>query len=88
MPSDKEILYNIIDREVDNMLRGMPVISIFSGTVKGYIHNFLDPYVNFFMEGDDLKIEMASAFVNEEMSSKLENFKKNFKEIKEETDNE
>ena len=88
MPSDKEILYSMIDREIDNLLRGVPVISVFSGTVKNYVHNLLDPYVNFFMEGNDLKVEMASSFVSTEINDKLEQFKKNFNKEKEENSNE
>ena len=83
MPSDKEILFSMIDREVDNLLFGYPMLAVFSGTIKSYVHSFLDPYLNFFMDGDNLHVEMASAFAKEEMQKKMEDFKKKFDTIKE-----
>lgn len=88
MPSDKEILYSMLDREIENILRSNPMLAVFSSTIKTYIHNFLDPYLNFFMEGENLHIDMASSFANEEMQKRLESFKKNFQQAKEENKNE
>lgn len=83
MPSDKEVLYSMLDREIDNILGYNSVLSIFSGTIKSYVHSFLEPYLNFFMEGEKLQVSLASAFVEQEFHNKVENFKKNFNEIKE-----
>lgn len=83
MPSDKEVLYSMLDREIDNILGYNSVLSIFSGTIKSYVHSFLEPYLNFFMEGEKLQVNLASAFVEQEFHNKVENFKKNFNEIKE-----
>lgn len=80
MPTDKELLYSMLDREIDNLLGYNSVLSLFSGTVKNYIHSFLEPYLNFFMEGEKLQVNMASAFIEEEVHNKLENFKKKFNE--------
>lgn len=83
MPTDKEILYSMLDREIDNLLGYNSVLSVFSGTVKNYVHSFLEPYLNFFMEGEELQVNLASSFVEEEFHNKLENFKKKFNEQKE-----
>lgn len=83
MPSDKELLYSMLDREIDNLLINNPMLAIFSGTIKNYIHNFLDPYLTFFMDGDTLHVEMASSYANEELQKKLEKFKSNFQQMKE-----
>ena len=34
---DKVILYNIIEREVDNFLVGVPVLSAFSTVISNYV---------------------------------------------------
>lgn len=78
MPTDREILYSMLDREIDNLLRINPILSVFSSTIKSYLHNFLDPYLNFFMEGDKLQVDMATTFMKEEMINKMEEFKTNF----------
>lgn len=83
MPTDREILYSMLDREVENLLRVNPVLSVFSGTIKSYLHNFLDPYLNFFMDGDDLQVDMATTFMKQEMISKMESFKQDFLKNKE-----
>lgn len=78
MPTDKEILYNMLDREVDNLLRGNPMLTVFSSTIKQYVHNFLDPYLSFFMEGETLQMDVASAYAQEEVKNKIDNFKNKF----------
>lgn len=88
MPSDKEILYSMLDREIDNLLFRNPMLGMFSGAIKNYVHNFLDPYLNFFMEGNSLQVDMAASFANQEMAKKVEDFKKSFISLKEEQVNE
>lgn len=83
MPTDKELLYSMLDRELDNLMGGNPILSMFSGTVKNYIHGFLEPYLNFFMEGEQLQTGMATAFIEDEVHQKLEQFKKKFNENRE-----
>lgn len=80
MPTDKEILFNIIGREIDNVMRVNPAISMFSGTVKRYVFNFLDPYVELFTQGESLQADIASAFAKKEIADKIDQFKKDFKE--------
>lgn len=78
--TEKDILYSILGREIDNLLAKTPSASFLSGIVKNWVFKYIDPYVNLFMEGEALQEEMAAAFVQEEMSSKIENFKKRFQQ--------
>lgn len=78
--SEKEIFYSILSREIDNLLGLTPASAFIGNIVKKWIFNYIDPYVNLFMEGETMDEDMAAAFVKEEMSSKIENFKKKFKE--------
>lgn len=78
--TEKEIFYSMLGREIDNLLSGNPAASFLSGIVKNWVFKYIDPYVNLFMEGEKLQEDVAAAFVKEEISSKIENFKKKFKE--------
>jgi hypothetical protein len=78
--SEKEIVYSILGREIDNLLGGNPSSSFLSGVVKKWIFNYIEPYVNLFMDGDIVQADMATAFVKEEMNAKIDNFKKKFME--------
>lgn len=78
--SEKEIFYSILGREIDNLLGGSPSSSFLSGVVKKWIFNYIEPYVNLFMDGDTVQADMATAFVKEEMNAKIDNFKKKFME--------
>jgi hypothetical protein len=78
--SEKEIFYSILSREIDNLLGGSPSSSFLSGIVKKWVFNYIEPYVNLFMEGDTLQADMATAFVKQEFNDKVENFKKKFME--------
>lgn len=85
--SDKDILYSIIDRYIDNLLMHNPSLSLFSGPIKKWVYNFIDPYVNLFVEGEDLQVDIASGFVKQELTDKIDIFKKKFKEYKENEEN-
>lgn len=80
--SDKEIFYQVLFREVDNLLANFnsPLVSVFSEPVKNYLQRFLEPYVNAFIEPpkNELNAEMASEFLKEEANEKIESFKKRF----------
>lgn len=77
--TDKDIFYSMLSREIDNLLSTTPSISFLGGAIKNWVFKYIDPYVDLFMEGDTFQADVATAFVKEEMSSKIENFKKQFK---------
>jgi hypothetical protein len=79
MASDKEILYNVIAREVHNLVQGVPMLGLFEGAISNYIIKFIDPYVSAFMEGDSLDVEQLSSFTSHEIDSKIAEFKKSYK---------
>jgi hypothetical protein len=78
--NDKEILYSIIGREIDNLLSGNPSLFMFRGAIKNWVFNYIEPYVNFFLEDEKLNTKMAEAYIKDEASKKLAAFKAKFME--------
>lgn len=50
--TEKEILYQIIEREISNILGAInPSFRIFSDSLTSFAINFIDPYVDAFTKG-------------------------------------
>lgn len=81
MSNDKVILYNMLSREVDNIISGInPALGVFSNTITNYIIKYIDPYVDmFFMGTDNLNTEAAGKFISSEVDNKVQKFIKDFK---------
>lgn len=79
--NDKEILYSMLDRYVDNLLLKNPSLSLLASPIKKWLFSFIEPYVNLFMEDDRFQIDMASGFAKQELTDKINIFKKQFKEL-------
>lgn len=79
---DKQVLYNVVEREVHNFVVNFPVLRMFEGTITNYILNYIDPYVNAFIEGPHqrLNIDQLSAFTEAEVSDKIARFKESYKQ--------
>lgn len=77
--SDKDILYSMVRREISNLLQGIPIFSAFEGTISSFVIQWMDPYISAFI-GDDNQIntEQLSAFVSEEMTNKINEFKERY----------
>lgn len=77
--SDKDILYSMVRREISNLLRGIPIFSAFEGTISSFVIQWIDPYISAFI-GDDNQIntEQLSAFVSEEVTNKIKDFKERY----------
>ena len=77
--SDKDILYSMVRREISNLLQGIPIFSAFEGTISSFVIQWIDPYISAFI-GDDNQIntEQLSAFVSEEVTNKINEFKKRY----------
>lgn len=77
--SDKDILYSMVRREISNLLQGIPIFSAFEGTISSFVIQWMDPYISAFI-GDDNQIntEQLSAFVSEEVTNKINEFKKRY----------
>lgn len=84
MSNDKQILYNMISREVENIVSNIsPRLGVFSGTLANYIIKYIDPYVDmFFMGSDSLNTDAAGKFVSTEVNSRIQNFIKDFNAAK------
>jgi predicted naringenin-chalcone synthase len=79
MGADKEILYNVLKRNVDNITRNVPILGMFSDTISNYIIRYIDPYVNGFMDDDKLDIDQLSEFTKYEVNNKIDEFKNFYK---------
>ena len=77
--SDKDILYSMVRREISNLLQGIPIFSAFEGTISSFVIQWIDPYISAFI-GDDNQIntEQLSAFVSEEVTNKINQFKERY----------
>lgn len=81
--SDKEILYNMIRREVNNLLQGIPIFAAFGGTISNYIIKIIDPYINAFMINEtELDAEQLESFAAEEVNNKIADFKEKYNKNK------
>ena len=79
-PSDKEVLYNMLNREIQNLVSGVPMLGMFGGLISNYVIKLIDPYVNAFMEqgGKSLNTEQLGAFASQEVEDKIKLFKEKF----------
>lgn len=79
--NDKEIFYSILSREIDNLMGVNPAMGFLSGPVKNWLFRYIDPYINLFLGTDDkLQVDVASAYIKEEISAKIDKFKQQFRE--------
>lgn len=85
MNGDKEILYNMISREVYNLIGNIsPALRVFSDVISKYLIMYIDPYVDaFFMGTETLNTDVAKEYINKEVNDKLSAFINNFKKAKE-----
>lgn len=81
--SDKEVLYNMLRREVSNLVRGVPIFAAFEGTINSFIIRLIDPYVSAFIgEDNTIDTEQLSSFVSEEALNKINSFKEKYDKMK------
>ena len=84
--NDKEIIYNIIGRYVDNILRQVrnPLAYMMADPIKNYIYRYVEPYIDAFTTNNNFEVEEASAYLEQEAIEKINSFKRTFKESKNE----
>lgn len=84
--NDKEIIYNIVGRYVDNIINQLrnPLATMMSEPIKNYIFRYMAPYVDAFTTNNNFEIEPASAYLEQEAINKINKFKETYKEIKNE----
>ena len=78
--SEKDIFYNILHREIDNLLAKTPLFWTFRDSIFQLLVNYIDPYVNALMGKDKLDIDMTANFAKEEINKKIERFKQEYKD--------
>lgn len=72
----KEIIHNILRREVHNIVQGVPMIGVFEGLIVNYIITAIDPYIDAFTgENQKVDINQLSSYANYEVNNKIAKFK-------------
>lgn len=88
MPSsEKQIVYNILKRYIDNLCGKTPLFWAFKDLIFQYLINYIDPYLDAFMENGKLDIDMTADFAAKELNHKLQEFKQAYKTEHENKDN-
>jgi hypothetical protein len=60
--NDKELLYQMLQREIINILEGVaPQFKMFSGVATNYVIELIDPYVTAFLSPDDGTLNKKAA---------------------------
>ena len=77
---EKDIFYNILHREIDNLLAKTPLFWTFRDAIFQLLVNYIDPYVNALMGKEKLDIDMTADFAKEEINKKIERFKQEYKD--------
>lgn len=78
--NDKNILYQMLGREVGNILASInPSFRMFTNVATNYIINIIDPYVEAFLSnGSEINTKAAGTFIKEEINQKVDEFMKRF----------
>lgn len=86
--SEKDMLYSMLEREISNLLSGVPIFAAFEGVISSFVIQLIDPYVSAFVGNDNkLDTEQLSAFVSEEALNKINNFKMKYRKETENYEN-
>lgn len=78
--SEKELLYQVLNREIGNFLGNInPAFRMFSTNVTTYIINFIEPYINAFTNSDGhFNSKAAEGFLKQEVNEKINSFMEKF----------
>lgn len=81
MALDKEVLYNMVSREIANSLQGIPFFSAFAPTISSWVIAFIDPYIDAFtVDNNKINTKQLSSFVSKELEDKINKFKAQYEE--------
>lgn len=80
LSNEKQIIYNIISRNIANLTSKSPLFWTFRDSISKYVFNYIEPYLDAFTERGKIDIEMTTDFAAKELNSKLATFKKEYKE--------
>jgi hypothetical protein len=78
--NEKEILYQILSREISNILVGInPTFGMFTNVATNYVINMIDPYVDAFLsKGSGINTQAAGSFIKEEINNRVDKFMQKF----------
>lgn len=79
---EKQLLYQFLGREIDSIIDNIcPGLHIISGTIKNYLFNYIDPYVDiFFMGGKQLNTTAVKDYATKEVTDKIKDFVKKYED--------
>ena len=81
MTLDKEVLYNMVSREIANSLQGIPFFSAFAPTISSWVIAFIDPYIDAFtLDNNKVNTKQLASFVSQELAEKVNKFKAQYEE--------
>lgn len=75
LSSAKVYVYNILKGKLDNFLSKTPLFWTFRDSFFQPIVNYIEPYVNAFIDGAILNIDMGADFAAKELDFKIQKFK-------------
>jgi len=79
MVTDSEIIFQILNREIDNILVQFgPLGNLVSGYAKSAIHDILSPYIEALSKDKKLDTEVATAFAKSQINEKVDKFMTEF----------
>lgn len=78
--SEKELLYQVLNREISNVLGSInPAFKMFSPSATKYVMTLFNDYIDAFIGVDNkINTEAASEFMKEEINKKVEAFMTRF----------
>ena len=78
--SDKELLHQIVNREIGNILSGInPAFRVFSNTISNYLIGIVDSYVDAFTNDDGkLMTNAAREYLKDETNKKIDEYIRKF----------
>lgn len=77
--SDRQVLYNMIERTIHNYTKNTPLLAVFEGTIVNYIINFVDPYLDVFSdETNHIDIDQLADYTSYEIQERIKKFKENY----------
>lgn len=73
---EKEIIYQFLSREIDNIIYAVcPGLNVLAAPLKKYLFAYIDPYIDLFFNDDNmLNTQIVKEYAIKETSDKIKEF--------------